>query len=95
MKAIAIITCNSLFYFHQEDQVHQIEELWVILGILLDISEDGYPVGFVLISLLTTKNILTLKNKMFLLLMGTGELITKHWARTSLVAQWIRICLPT
>lgn len=37
--------CTALFYFHQEDQVHQIEELWVILGILLDILEDGYPVG--------------------------------------------------
>ena len=45
MKAIAIITYNSLFYFHQEDQVHQIEELGVILGILRGISEDGYPVG--------------------------------------------------
>ena len=45
MKAIAIITRNSLFYFHQEDQVHQIEELWVILGLLLDISEVGYPGG--------------------------------------------------
>ena len=50
--------------------------------------------GFVLISLLTTKDILTLKNKMFLLLMGRGGLVTKHGARTSLVAQWIRICLP-
>lgn len=50
--------------------------------------------GVVLISLLTTKNILTFKNKMFLLLMGRGGFITKQWARASLVAEWVRTCLP-
>ena len=43
MKAMAVITCNILFYFHQEDQAHQIEGLWVILGIA-GISEDGSSV---------------------------------------------------
>lgn len=38
-----VIMCNILFDFHQKDQAHQIEELWVILG-LLAISEDGSSV---------------------------------------------------